>query len=478
MDLNSLNKRTDVEWEIPRTGSMRVPGIIFASPKLIHSMDHKVYQQVSHIATLPGIIKASYAMPNASWRDGSPMGYVAAFDPDRGGVISADGVWRDLYCGARILHSGLKLQDIAKFKPLLADVLFRTIFAGVGREGRISLSMREMDDLLSGGAKWAVNAGFGCLEDLAFIEEQGCVAEADPSMLSERVKKSLRRELGTFGAGMQYLEIQHVTEIYNAYVARSYGIQEDDILISIHCDSREMAYHTGTDFLASMRLFREVSRIAFTDRALISAPVNSSVGAFYLGVMRSAINYAFANRQILSHLIRAVFERVFPDSNLTLLHDASHNTDRVEMHEVEGSEMSIFIHRNGAARVLGPGNIRIPASLRAVGQPVLLGGNMGATSYILCGTEASEERAFSSACCYRAGPCVSLNERGRKPVANIAVANASGEAVLVRTPSLCDVGDNQPSPFYRHVSEVVNATDLAGLARKVARLEPVVCIAG
>jgi len=395
MDLSLFNRRSDYEWEIPRHGNMRVPAIIYADETLIREMDDKVYQQASNVATLPGIVKASYAMPDAHWGYGFPIGGVAAFDPDEGGIVSAGGVGYDISCGVRCLHTGLVTDDVRAVQKELADVLFHKIPAGVGSTGAIRLTGSEMDQMLAGGAQWAVARGWGEAADLERVEERGCMRGARPDLVSEQAKKRQRDEMGTLGSGNHYLEVQRVAEIYDRSVAAAFGLSEDAVVVSIHCGSRGLGHQIGTEFLRKMAIAAGAHGIALPDRELACAPINSDVGQEYLGAMRAAINCALANRQILTHLVREAFAHVLPNARLPLLYDVSHNTCKVEEHEVDGRRRKLYVHRKGATRAFGPGHPDLPEALRAVGQPVLIGGSMGTASYVLVGSEGPDhDRLF------------------------------------------------------------------------------------
>jgi tRNA-splicing ligase RtcB len=476
MELSRLQQRAENEWWIAPYGKMRVPGIIFASASLIRDMDDKVYEQVSNVATLPGIIKASYAMPDAHWGYGFPIGGVAAFDPAKGGVISAGGVGFDISCGVRTLLTGLTFEQLQPFKERLADTLFRRIPAGVGSTGELSLNPKEMDAMLRGGAKWAVGEGYGTKEDLVRTEENGCMAGARPDEVSERAKKRQREEMGTLGSGNHYLEVQHVAKIFDTGMAAAFNLEEGDIVLSIHCGSRGLGHQIGTEFLTRMAAAAPQYGIDLPDRELACAPINSPVGEAYLGAMRAAINCALANRQIITHLARRAVNEVFPAAELPLLYDVSHNTCKTEEHVVDGRKMQLFVHRKGATRAFGPGHISVPDPLQQVGQPVLIGGTMGTASYILAGTKKSMELAFGSAC-HGAGRSMSRHQalrqwRGREVIDNLAT-----RGVLIRSRSMRGVAEEAPGA-YKDVSVVVEAADRAGLAALVARLEPVICIKG
>jgi tRNA-splicing ligase RtcB len=476
MDLNRISQHTEYTWEIAPTNNMRVPAIIYASEELMREMDEKVYEQVTNVARLPGIVKASYAMPDAHWGYGFPIGGVAAFDPDEGGVISAGGVGFDISCGVRTLHTGLRKPDIMAVQKELASELYRTIPAGVGSTGKIRLDSHGMDAMLRGGAQWAVEQGYGYAEDLERIEERGCMKGAKPEEVSEHAKQRQRDEMGTLGSGNHYLEVQYVVAVYDEQIAKVYGIEEGDAVVSIHCGSRGLGHQIGTEFLKKMAIAAGQYGITLPDRELACAPINSPIGQSYLGAMRAGINCALANRQILTYLTRQAFHRVVPQAELSLLYDVSHNTCKVEEHRVDGEKRQLFIHRKGATRAFGPGHPDIAAPLRDAGQPVLIGGTMGTASYILAGTEQSEKLSFGSAC-HGAGRSMSRHKatkmwRGRELVDELAQHN-----IIIRSPSMRGVAEEAPGA-YKDVSAVVDAADLAGLARKVARLEPLVCIKG
>jgi len=365
MNLNQFIQRDETLWEIPAKGNMRVPAIIYASRELIEAMDNKVYDQVTNVATLPGIVNYSYAMPDAHWGYGFPIGGVAAFDPDDGGVVSAGGVGFDISCGVRSLHTKLRVQDIEAVKLQLADELYRVVPAGVGSTGRIHLKAKAMDAMLTGGAQWAVHEGFGTQEDLQRVEEQGCMAGAEPDQVSERAKERQRDEMGTLGSGNHYLEVQRVAEVYDQRLSNLYNVHVDDVVVSIHCGSRGLGHQIGTEFLRKMAISAGQYGIALPDRELACAPINSAVGQSYLGAMRAAINCALANRQIITHLTREAFSRVLPRSYLSLLYDVSHNTCKLETHVVDGEKRKLYVHRKGATRAFGPGHAEIPSEFRA-----------------------------------------------------------------------------------------------------------------
>jgi tRNA-splicing ligase RtcB len=455
---------------------MRVPAIIYADEQLIRDMDEKVCEQAVNVATLPGIVQASYAMPDAHWGYGFPIGGVAAFDADAGGVVSAGGVGFDISCGVRTMLTGLTVSHITPVQKALAESLFRQIPAGVGSTGAITLDTDEMNAMLSGGARWAVERGWGETRDLERIEESGCMQGARPDYVSDRAKERQRREMGTLGSGNHYLEVQAVAKIFDATVARVFGLAENDVVVTIHCGSRGLGHQIGSEFLREMVAAAKDARIELPDRELACAPINSEVGQRYLGAMRAAINCALANREILGHYARRVFAHFFPDCDLKLLFDVSHNTCKVEPHVIDGKQRYLFVHRKGATRAFGPGHPSLPAELRDVGQPVLIGGSMGTGSYVLVGTASSEEKAFSSAC-HGAGRALSRHAALKQWSGRKIVDDLAGQGIIIRSPSLRGVAEEAPGA-YKDVGAVVAAAEHAGLARRVARLRPLICIKG
>jgi tRNA-splicing ligase RtcB len=469
-------RKSDVEWWIEPHGRMRVPGIMFGSERLVREMDEKVYEQVSNVAALPGIERASYAMPDAHWGYGFPIGGVAAFDPDRGGVISAGGVGFDISCGVRTLHTGVTQAGLGDRQRALADELARVIPAGVGSVGQIRLDSDEMDAMLAGGARWAVERGYGTPVDLERIEERGCMQDARPQEVSDQAKRRQRDEMGTLGSGNHYLEVQAVAEVFDAPTALVFGLTAGDLVVSIHCGSRGLGHQIGTDFLRQMAIDAPQHGLDLPDRELACAPIDSPTGRAYLGAMRAGINCALANRQMLTHLVRAVFARILPEASLTLLYDVSHNTCKVESHMIDGRTKRLFVHRKGATRALGPGHPDLPPDLSAVGQPVLIGGTMGTASYVLVGTREGLTRSLGSSC-HGAGRSMSRHQalkqyRGRQVIDDLAA-----RGIIIRSPSTRGVAEEAPGA-YKDVTAVVDAADRAGLSRKVARLEPLICIKG
>jgi tRNA-splicing ligase RtcB len=475
MDISKFTRVDATQWRIEPRGAMRVPGVLYADAALVAAMDDKVYEQLSNVATLPGIVGAAYAMPDAHWGYGFPIGGVAAFDPDDG-VVSGGGVGFDISCGVRTLTTGLTLDDIEAHRKPLAEALFRAVPAGLGSRGDIVLDARAMDAMLAGGAAWAVRAGFGSEADLARIEERGCMQGARPDCVSERARERQRQEMGTLGSGNHYLEVQYVDVVYADDAAAAFHLAEGDVVVTIHCGSRGLGHQIGTEYLREMTVEAERTGLLLPDRELACAPIRSPLGQRYLGAMRAGINCALANRQIVCHLARQAFRPLFPQARLELLFDVSHNTCKVERHRIGNRQSELYVHRKGATRAFGPGHPSLPVEFRDVGQPVLIGGSMGTASFVLAGTLESEQRAFSSAC-HGAGRAMSRHAatkrwRGRELVDELAT-----HGIVIKSPSLRGVAEEAPGA-YKDVTAVVDAAAAAGLARKVARLKPVVCVKG
>jgi tRNA-splicing ligase RtcB len=476
MDTNRLQAVSETTWRIEPTGAMNVPAIIHADAALLRDMDDKVCEQLVNVTTLPGIVRAAYAMPDAHWGYGFPIGGVAAFDPAEGGVISAGGVGFDISCGVRTHLTGLPLSDIIAVRAELAEALFAGIPVGLGSRGDIHLDEGQMTAMLAGGAEWALVEGYGEPRDLEFIEERGRARDAEPACVSDRARSRQAREMGTLGSGNHYLEIQEIMEIHDAEAAAAFGLKRGECVLSIHCGSRGLGHQIGTEFLREMALQAPRHGIALPDRELACAPLDSELGKRYLGAMRAAINCAMANRQIIGHLARGVMRRFWPGLSLPLMYDVSHNTCKAESHRINGAERTVFVHRKGATRSLGPGHDALPPAYRDAGQPVLIGGSMGTASWILTGTEVSESAAFASAC-HGAGRRMSRNQARKLWHGRQVVNELRAAGITVRSPSMRGVAEEAPGA-YKDVGSVVDAAERAGLARKVASLRPVICIKG
>jgi tRNA-splicing ligase RtcB len=476
MDVSRLVRVSEHEWQLAPEDGMRVPAILYGDARLIAEMDDKVREQIGNVAKLPGIVGAAYAMPDAHWGYGFPVGGVAAFDPEEGGIVSAGGVGFDISCGVRTLLTPLSRRDIEAVKDALADELFRSIPVGVGSTGRITLDARGMDAMLAGGARWAVEQGWGDPADLERIEEGGSIAGADPAAVSEHAKRRQRDEMGTLGSGNHYLEVQEVAEIFDRQAAAAFGLALGGIVVTIHCGSRGLGHQIGTEFLREMAIAAPAHHIALPDRELACAPIESELGRRYLAAMRAAMNCALANREIIAHLTRTVFGRFFPGIAMPLLYDVSHNTCKEERHVIDGEERRLFVHRKGATRAFGCRHPELPEDLAAVGQPVLIGGSMGTSSAIMVGPAARPERAFASSC-HGAGRRLSRRQALKEFSGRTVVDALRARGIIVKSPSSRGVAEEAPDA-YKDVESVVIAAEAAGLSRRVATLKPLVCIKG
>jgi tRNA-splicing ligase RtcB len=457
-------------------GEARAPVRLYADAELLRGMDAKVLEQIANVARLPGLVGAAMTMPDAHWGYGFPIGGVAAFDAEAGGIISAGGVGFDISCGIRCLRSNLDLPTLAPRLERLADQLFRAIPAGVGEEGKIKLSPGELDQVMRGGARWALAQGYGTESDLEYIEEQGCVAGAEPAAVSELAKRRQRGEMGTLGSGNHYLEIQVVERIYDAQAAAAYGLALGQVLVSIHCGSRGLGHQVGTDYLVTLAKAAGRLGLHLPDRELACAPIKSPEGQQYLGAMNAAINIALANRQILTHLARAAFAEVLPDAKLETLYDVSHNTCKAETHAVECKPRLLYVHRKGATRAFGPGHPALPERYRGVGQPVIIGGSMGTGSWILAGNPEEQNGAYASAS-HGAGRAMSRHQALRNWNGRELIHALAADGILIRTRSMRGAAEEAPGA-YKDVDLVAAATEKAGLARRVALLRPKACIKG
>jgi len=476
MDINSFEKVSATQWRIEPRGRMRVPAIIHAGEQLLREMDDKVREQLVNVATLPGIVRAAYAMPDAHWGYGFPIGGVAAFDANEGGVVSAGGVGFDISCGVRTHLTGLNRPEIEAVRKKLADALFSTVPAGLGSQGNIHLGKDGMNEMLAGGAVWALRAGYGNPRDIQFIEDEGCAENARPEYVSSHARLRQQHEMGTLGSGNHYLEIQEILELPDPKTAATFGLVKGECVVTIHCGSRGLGHQIGTEFLREMAVTAGQYGIALPDRELACAPIHSETGQRYLGAMRAGINCAMANRQIIGHLVRKVFLDFWPGIELPLLFDVSHNTCKPESHMIDGQRKMVYVHRKGATRALGPGHDSLPRTFKSTGQPVLIGGSMGTESWVLAGMESSETAAFSSAC-HGAGRSMSRNQARKRWNGRQVIDKLGAKGITVRSPSSRGVAEEAPGA-YKDVSAVVGASEQAGLARRVARLQPLICIKG
>ncbi len=476
MELRSLSRRNEYEWEIPKQGCMNVPGRIFATKELIEEMDEKVREQISNVACLPGIQKAAVAMPDAHWGYGFPIGGVGAFDPEENGVICMGGIGFDISCGVRTMRTGLHVDEVKPGIERLVEELYRRVPAGLGSKGKLHLSMQGIDEVLLGGAVWAVEKGYGYEEDLEYIEERGRMEGAKPENVSDKAKKRQLHEVGTLGSGNHYLEVQYVSDVYDEQAAGVYGLEKGSVVVSVHCGSRALGHQIGMDYLKELYRAAKKYGIPLRDKELACAPIKSPEGERYFSAVAAGINCALANRQVISHLVRQVFEDVLPEAEVKMLYDISHNTCKPEEHVVEGKRKLVYVHRKGSTRALGPGRREVPPAYRSVGQPVLIGGTMGTCSFILRGTEEGLEKAFGSAC-HGAGRAMSRKQAKRVYRGERVVQELRSKGILVKAHSWAGVAEEAPGA-YKDVVKVVDAVHAAGLARKVVKLKPLACVKG
>ncbi len=466
-----LNKIEDNIYEVPinyRPG-MRVPGRVFVSEALLGMVEPGTVDQVANVASLPGIVKYSMAMPDAHLGYGFPIGGVAAFRED-GGIISPGGVGFDINCGVRLLRSNLEAKAVQPLISTLVDALFEAVPSGVGATSRLHVSDKELTDTFIDGAKWAVGQGYGVEADLAHCEEFGSMKGADPSQVSIKARKRGRPQLGTLGSGNHFLEIQRVDEIYDEAVAKRFGLFKGQITVMIHCGSRGAGHQICTDHLEVLSRAVHKYNIDIPDKQLACAPLGTPEAENYFGGMVCAANYAWANRHIIAHWTREVFEKYFPDGKLDLVYDVAHNVAKIEEHDVDGVRKRLYVHRKGATRAFGPSRSEVPDVYRDVGQPVLIPGSMGTASYVLCGRDRASEVTFGSAC-HGAGRIMSRSEAKRTFAGQDIKAALSAQGIKVKATHPAMLAEEAPQ-VYKPSNEVVDVVHNLGIATKVARLMP------
>ncbi|MDD1708611.1 MAG: RtcB family protein [Methanoregulaceae archaeon] len=455
---------------------MRVPGRFFLSDELAVTLEEGAVQQLANVATMPGIVKNSLAMPDIHWGYGFPIGGVAAFSIEDG-VISPGGVGFDINCGVRILTTPLSEKDLTKKRELI-ERLYNAVPTGVGAKSTLRLSPRELDGMLTGGARWAVRQGFGVESDLFHCEEQGAMVGADPAAVSTKARQRGMPQSGTLGAGNHFLEIQAVREIFQDEIAAAFGLTQDQVCVMIHCGSRGLGHQVCTEHLKVLEGATKRYGISLPDRQLACAPVTSPEGRAYFGAMAAASNYAWANRQVIMHMVRQVFSEMFHISyeEMSLVYDVAHNVAKMEEHVVDGRRMKLCVHRKGATRAFGPGAPDLPAEYTQWGQPVIIPGSMGTSSYLLHGTRGAMERTFGSTC-HGSGRVMSRT-RAKKELTGREVKDAlAAEGIIVRAPHEGAIADEAPA-VYKPSAEVVRVVDSAGISGLVAKLVPLGVIKG
>lgn len=475
-----LERIDDYRWRIPREPPMRVPGIVYATEKMLGQIQNeRALEQVRNVATLPGILGASMAMPDIHWGYGFPIGGVAATDADDG-VVSPGGVGYDINCGCRLMTTLLTRAEVAPRARKLMELLFARTPSGVGSTGPVRLSKKEERAVLTRGAAWTVEAGYGWAEDLEATEEEGCLQSADPDAVSPRAHERGFKQVGTLGSGNHFLELQYVETVLDSEAAAAFGLFEGQVVVMIHSGSRGLGYQVCDDYLKVMA--REVARehIDLPDRQLACAYVGTPAARRYLGAMAAAANYGWANRQALMHWTREAFIDFFDasprDLGLRLVYDVAHNIAKRERHTVEGRERWVIVHRKGATRAFGPGDPRIPARYRSVGQPVLIPGDMGRASYVLAGTGRAMEETFGSTC-HGAGRVMSRKAALKRKHGAQVRKDLAAQGIWVFSAGVKTLAEEMPEA-YKDVDDVVEAVAGAGISKRVARLRPMGVVKG
>jgi len=482
----TLRQIDDHRWLIAREGNMRVDGLVYADRALMEDIrGDDAIRQVANVACLPGIVKHSIGMPDIHWGYGFPIGGVAAFDPDEGGVVSPGGVGYDINCGVRLLRCNVTLDEARSRMSDLMNQVDRDIPSGVGegyrREAK-TLSHSDVRAVLERGAAWAVDRGLGTDDDLAHIEGGGTLDGADAEQVGERAVERGRPQLGTVGSGNHFVEIGHVDEVYDSDVAAKLGLERGTVTVFIHSGSRGLGHQVCSDFLDVMQEAVRRYDIELPDRQLACAPLTSPEGKRYLGAMAAAANYAFANRQVMAHRVREAFARVldrrWEDMEFRLVYDVAHNNAKWERHEVDGRERRLCVHRKGATRAFPPGHPDLPPAYRETGQPVLIPGDMGRYSYVLVGTEGAYRETFGSSC-HGAGRRMSRTQAKKSVKADRRDLKRefAERGIEVRAASFATVAEEIPEA-YKDVAEVVDVVDAAGIGRKVCRLRPLGVLKG
>jgi len=477
--LDGIHRRGPYEWEVPQgyVEGMRVPGRFYLSEALAPSLEEGAIRQLANVATLPGIVRFSLAMPDIHWGYGFPIGGVAAFSCDTG-VISPGGVGFDINCGVRLMATPLTADDVSSHRRRLIEELYRTIPTGVGAKAGHRVSHRELEDIMIQGAGWAVDQGYGTSRDLERCEDGGAIPDADPNAVSDRARSRGLPQVGTLGSGNHFLEVQVIDRIYDEATARAFGVEEGQVCAMIHCGSRGLGHQVCTDHLQILEKATRRYGIQLPDRQLACAPITSPEGEQYFAGMASAANYAFANRQMILHHTREVFSRFFALSpgEMPLIYDVAHNVAKFEEHAVDGERKTLCVHRKGATRAFGPGRPEIPSDCRDVGQPVLIPGSMGTPSFLLAGTETAMEKSFGSTC-HGAGRVMSRTKAKKSRSGNSIREELEKAGIYVRAPGGPSIAEEAPAA-YKSSEEVVRVVHESGLSRKVARLRSIGVIKG
>jgi tRNA-splicing ligase RtcB (3'-phosphate/5'-hydroxy nucleic acid ligase) len=477
---HQLEKLDDYRWLVPRSTKpgMLTDALIYADELLLKGLLKDLsLEQAMNVAMLPGIVGRSLAMPDIHQGYGFPIGGVAATDPDQGGVISPGGVGFDINCGVRLLASTLTVEEVRPKIRDLVNQLFRDVPSGAGRGGSVRLSYSDLDRILVEGAAWMVEQGFGYPEDLAHSEESGAIEGADPSAVGDRPKKRGLPQIGTLGSGNHFLEVQHVERIFEPQIAQRFGLYQDEIVVLIHSGSRGFGHQVCTDYLREMDAAMRRHKINLPDRQLACVPLRSPEGEAYLAAMRAAANFAWANRQGMTHFTRRAFKRIFGEKeDLRVVYDVCHNIAKLERHRVNGGEREVLVHRKGATRAFPASRPEVPAAYKDVGQPVLIPGSMGTSSYVLVGAEGSLRETFGTTC-HGAGRVMSRTAAKKSGYAQDAQKRLEERGILVRAETRDGITEEIPEA-YKDVDAVINVVHNAGLSTRVARLKPIGVIKG
>lgn len=475
-----LEKIDDYRWRLPKIGGMRAPGTIYADENLLKDIYRdKALEQVANAAHLPGIVKYSLAMPDIHWGYGLPIGGVVATDIENGGVVTPGGIGFDINCGVRLMRTDLTLKDV---QPRISDLviaLYKDVPAGVGSKGDIRVDVEEERKLLLQGAQWAVKRGYGRKEDLEVTEENGAIEGADPDKVSARAYERGKRQAGTLGSGNHFLEIQVIDQIYDREAADIFGLNTGQITIMLHSGSRGFGYQVCDEYSKSMIRCLTKYNISVPDRQLACAPVKSDEGKAYLGAMRCAANYAWANRQCLMHLTRKAFEKVFGRGEkalgMDLIYDVAHNIGKFERHSVDGKEKFLCIHRKGATRAFPPGHPELPDRYKPVGQPVIIPGDMGRNSFLLVGTKRAEESFYST--CHGSGRVMSRSAAVRACSGRSISKELERKGIIVMAAGRGTLAEEAPEA-YKNVNDVVSVVHEAGISKRVCRMRPLGVVKG
>ncbi|AAD36428.1 tRNA-splicing ligase [Thermotoga maritima MSB8] len=464
-------------WKIPKEGDMKVDAIIFTDAESVNDPQFReAMKQLMNVATLPGIVKYALAMPDIHWGYGFPIGGVAAFDVKEG-IISPGGVGFDINCGVRLMKTDLTYEDVKDRMRSLVEAIYEFVPAGVGSTGDIVLGKKGLRKVLVEGAEWAVKSGYGLEEDLERIEDGGKIHPADPSYVSEEAFERGSDELGTLGAGNHFVEVQMVQEIYDEELAEFFGLEIGTITVMIHSGSRGFGHQVATDYIRLMRDNLKEHNKNLPDKQLINAPFEHPLGQAYYSAMNCAANYAFANREILGHLVRKAFWKVFGrDTRVDLIYDVAHNIAKVEEYEVDGKRRKLVVHRKGATRSLGPGSEKVPSIYREVGQPVIIPGDMGTASYLLVGTKKAEEKTFGSTA-HGAGRVLGRSAALKKLDYREVLDELAEKNIVVMSKSKKTLVEEAPE-VYKDVDRVVQIVHEIGISRKVARMIPLGVVKG